>query len=246
VPWRVIEATEGPTPSVTLEYVSPDGEQGFPGTLTTTARYALVQGNELHIEYRATTDRPTVVNLTHHALWNLAGEGSGRGALEQWLMIPAERYTPVDATLIPTGELRPVAGTVFDFRAAKPIVRDIREARDVQIEYGRGFDHNWVISDVPSAEPRLVARAEDRGSGRVLEVLSDQPGVQFYSGNFFTGTRAGKSGSRYRQGDGFALEPQAFPDTVNRPAFGSVRLDPGQQYRNRIVYRFSTRAVSPG
>jgi aldose 1-epimerase len=239
--WRVTGTTTGASASVTLEYVSPDGDQGFPGTLTTSAHYALNEQNELHIEYRATTDRPTVVNMTNHAIWNLAGEGSDDGAMEQWLMIPADRYTPVDDTLIPTGELRPVAGTTFDFRVAKPIVRDVRDSRDAQIVFGRGFDHNWVISDAPAPHPRLVARAEDRASGRVLEVLSDQPGIQFYSGNFLNGTRAGKSGRLYRQGDGFALEPQRFPDVVNRPAFGSARLAPGEEYRNRIVYRLSVR-----
>jgi aldose 1-epimerase len=164
--------------------------------------------------------------------------------MSQWLMMPAERYTPVNETLIPTGELRPVAGTPFDFRVAKPIDRDLRDARDPQIVAGRGFEHNWVIADAPLAEPTLVARAEDRVSGRVLEVFSDQPGVQFYSGNFLNGTRAGKSGRLYRQGDGFALEPQRFPDTVNRPAFGSIRLAPGDEYRNRIVYRLSVRKTS--
>jgi aldose 1-epimerase len=249
--WRVV-ATSGNVPpggsalangaaSVALEYTSPDGDQGFPGTLTTTVIYALNEQNELLIDYRAITDKPTVVNLTHHALWNLAGEGSNEGALGQWMMIPADRYTPVDATLIPTGELRSVAGTVFDFRITKPIVRDVRDARDEQVERGRGFDHNFVISDAPVIEPHLVARAEHRESGRILEVLSNQPGLQFYSGNFLNGTRAGKSGRLYRQGDGFALEPQAFPDTPNHPAFGSIRLGPGQEYRNLIVYRLSVR-----
>jgi aldose 1-epimerase len=249
--WRVV-ATSGNVPpggsalangaaSVALEYTSPDGDQGFPGTLTTTVIYALNEQNELLIDYRAITDKPTVVNLTHHALWNLAGEGSNEGALGQWMMIPADRYTPVDATLIPTGELRSVAGTVFDFRITKPIVRDVRDARDEQVERGRGFDHNFVISAAPVVEPHLVARAEHRESGRILEVLSNQPGLQFYSGNFLNGTRAGKSGRLYRQGDGFALEPQAFPDTPNHPAFGSIRLGPGQEYRNLIVYRLSVR-----
>jgi aldose 1-epimerase len=234
VPWRVVDVTSA---SVTLEYVSPDGDQGFPGTLTATAVYALNDANELHIEYRATTDKPTPVAMTNHVIWNLAGEGHPGGALDQWLTIPADRYNPVDATLIPTGELRVVAATPFDFRVAKPIVRDVRDARDEQIVFGRGFDHNWVIGDAVSAELQLVARAEDRTNGRVLEVLSDQPGLQFYSGNFLNGTRVGKSGRLYRQGDGFALEPQAFPDAVNQPAFGSVRLNPGQTYRNRIIYR---------
>lgn len=239
--WKVLATNRSDPASVTLEYVSPDGDQGFPGTLTTNVTYALNEQNELHIDYRATTDKLTVVNLTHHALWNLAGEGSEHGALNQWLMIPADRYTPVDATLIPTGELQKVEGTVFDFREPKPIIRDVRDSRDAQITAGRGFDHNWVIADRPSAEPRLLARAEDRASGRVLEVLSNQPGLQFYSGNFFNGTRAGKSGRLHRQGDGFALEPQAFPDAVNQPAFGSVRLAPGEEYRNQIIYRLSRR-----
>ena len=159
--------------------------------------------------------------------------------MRQRLMIPADRYTPVDRTLIPTGELRSVQGTVFDFRAAKPIGRDIRDAHDEQIVFGRGFDHNWVISEKPAAQPRLVARAEDPASGRVLELLSDQPGIQFYSGNFLNGTRIGKSRRLYRQGDAFALEPQLFPDTVNQPAFGSGRLDPGAEYRHRIIFRLS-------
>jgi aldose 1-epimerase len=239
--WSVVEVT---TTSVTLCYVSADREEGFPGKLTTYATYALNERNELALEYRATTDRPTIVNMTSHPLWNLAGEGSAHGAMSQWMMIPAERYTPVDDGLIPTGELRSVAGTAFDFRVAKPIERDLRDAREPQIAAGRGFDHNWVIADAPLAEPTLVARAEDRVSGRVLEVLSDQPGLQFYTGNFLNGTRAGKSGRLYRQGDGFALEPQRFPNAVNCRAFGSIRLAPGDQYRNRIVYRLSTRRTS--
>lgn len=241
--WGISEISEN---AVTLRYVSPDMEQGFPGTLTAFATYALNESNELSIEYRATTDRPTVVAMTHHAYWNLAGEGSAEGALGQWLMIPADRYTPVDATLIPTGEMRSVAGTVFDFRAPKPIRRDVRAAGDAQIAFGRGFDHNWIVSDAPCEAPRLVAQASDRGSGRMLSVLSDQPGLQFYSGNFLNGTRIGKSGRLYRQGDGFALEPQRFPDTVNRPAFGSARLAPGETYRNRIVYRLSSQILVRG
>lgn len=239
--WSVDNVTKT---SVTLGHVSPDRDEGFPGTLTTRATYSLNERSELAIEYRATTDKPTVVNMTSHPIWNLAGEGSPHGAMSQWLMIPADRYTPVDGTLIPTGEIRSVTGTAFDFRVAKPIDRDLRDASDPQIVAGRGFDHNWVIADAPLAEPALVARAEDRVSGRVLEVFSDQPGVQFYSGNFLNGTRAGKSGRSYRQGDGFAIEPQRFPDTVNRPAFGSIRLAPGDEYRNRIVFRFSARKSS--
>jgi aldose 1-epimerase len=239
--WDIVEVT---STSITMRHVSRDGEEGFPGTLTVYATYALNEHSELAIEYRATTDRPTVVNMTNHAIWNLAGEGSAHGAMSHWLMIPAERYTPVDATLIPTGELRSVADTVFDFRIAKPIDRDLRDTREPQIVFGRGFDHNWVIGAQRFERPTLVARVEDRASGRVLEVLSDQPGLQFYSGNFLNGTRAGKSGRLYRQGDGFALEPQLYPDTVNRPAFGSARLAPGDEYRNRIVYRLAAQKLT--
>ena len=143
-------------------------------------------------------------------------------------------------TLIPTGEIRPVDGTPFDFRKARPIGESIRNGSDAQIVFGRGYDHNWVVQKAPSAAPVLHARLEDPASGRVMEVLSNQPGLQFYSGNFIDGTIVGKSGLVYRQGDGLCLEPQLFPDTPNKPAFGSARLDPGQTYTNRIVLRFST------
>ena len=237
--WDVVEVKPGATPSVTFRYVSPDGDQGYPGTLTTTATYTLGADNALSIDYRATTDRTTLVNLSNHAYWNLAGEGSPGGAMGHLLTIPADHYSPTDATAIPTGEFRPVAGTAFDFRTPTPVGARVRDASDEQIAFGRGYDHNWVVSRERAASPRLVARAEDPGSGRVLEVLSDQPGVQFYSGNFFDGTVKGKSGRLYRMGDAIVLEPQMFPDTPNRPEFGSVRLEPGQEYRNRIVFRFS-------
>lgn len=235
--WSIVETKRGPTASVTLRYVSPDGEEGFPGTLTTTATYALTDGNELSVEYRATTDKPTVVNLSNHTYWNLAGEGAAAGAMGLRLMIAADRYLPVDTTLIPTGELRAVQGTVFDFRKPKVIGLDVRDASDPQIVFGKGYDHNWVVGDGPVAVPRLQARVEDPASGRTLEVWSNEPGVQFYSGNFLAGTRVGKSGHLYRQGDGIALEPQQFPDIVNQPAFGSARLEPGQAYRHQIIYK---------
>lgn len=236
--WTIVKLTQSPA-SVTLRYVSPDGDQGYPGTLTTTATYTLDDQNRLSIEYQASTDRPTVVNLSNHSYWNLGGEGSG-SVLDQRLTIAADAYTPVDATLIPTGEIRPVAGTLFDFRQPKPIGQDIRDAREPQLLRGRGYDHNWVVSRSLAPEPRLVAKVEDPASGRVLSLYSDQPGLQFYSGNFLDGTSAGKSGRVYRQGDAFVLEPQAFPDTPNHPEFGSVRLAPGATYRNRIIYQFST------
>lgn len=236
VVWDVIEAKPD---RATLRHVSADGDQGYPGTLTVTATYALEGDGRLAIEYRASTDAPTIVNLSNHAYWNLSGEGSGT-AMDHELMIAADAYTPVDATLIPTGEFRPVAGTAFDFRTPKPIGRDLRTGSEPQLLHGRGYDHNWVISREPAKEAREVARVHDPRSGRVMSLVSAQPGLQFYSGNFLDGTTVGKSGRVYRQGDAIALEPQLFPDTPNQPAFGSARLAPGQQYVNRMVYRFST------
>jgi aldose 1-epimerase len=236
--WSVASVESGPTARVTLRYVSADGDQGFPGTLTATATYSLDEQNRLTIAYEATTDKPTVINLSNHAYWNLTGEGSG-SVMDSRLTIPAEEITPVDATLIPTGEFLAVAGTPFDFRIAKPIGHDVRDGRSAQLMAGRGFDMNWVISRKAAATPRLVARVEDPQSGRVMELFSAQPGLQFYSGNFLDGTTVGKSGRVYRQGDAFVLEPQMFPDTLNRPPFGSLRLSPGEVYRNTMTYRFS-------
>jgi aldose 1-epimerase len=240
--WTVTEVKDGATPSVTLRYVSPDGEEGYPGTLTASVTYALDAAGTLAVEYRATTDKPTIVNLTNHSFFNLAGENSGRTILDHVLTIPAERYTPVDDTLIPTGEIAPVNGTPFDFRTATAIGARIRDGRDPQIVRGRGYDHNFVVTAAPTNEAHLVARVEDPASGRVMEVSSNQPGVQFYAGNFLDATAVGKSGLSYRQSDALALEPQVFPDTPNQPAFGSARLDPGATYRNIITYRFSSGA----
>lgn len=239
VVWTVDKVESGARPSVTLIYVSPDGDQGYPGKLTATATYTIDDKNELTIEYTATTDAPTIVNITNHTYWNLAGEGSG-SVMDQRLTIAGDAYLPTDATAIPTGEIRNVAGTVFDFRKAKPIGRDIRDAKEQQLVFGRGYDHNWVISRKEAAQPREVARVSDPKSGRMLSLWSAQPGLQFYSGNFLDGTTSGKSGGVYRQGDAFALEPQLFPDTPNQPAFGSARLAPGQIYRNVMVYKFTT------
>ncbi|OAS13509.1 aldose epimerase family protein [Methylobacterium platani] len=240
--WTIAGVEQGAAPSVTLRYVSPDGEEGYPGTLTASVTYALDAAGTLTVDYRATTDKPTIVNLTNHSFFNLAGEGSGRTILDHVLTIPAERYTPVDATLIPTGEIAPVAGTPFDFRKPEPIGARIRDGRDPQIPRGRGYDHNFVLTNAPTADAHLVARVEDPASGRVMEVASNQPGVQFYAGNFLDATAVGKSGLSYRQSDALALEPQVFPDTPNQPAFGTARLDPGATYRNLITYRFSAAA----
>ncbi|HKD48439.1 MAG TPA: aldose epimerase family protein [Rhizomicrobium sp.] len=239
--WTVDDMKSGQEASVTLRYVSPDGDQGYPGQLTATATYSLNEQNELSLDYRATTDKPTIINMSNHAYWNLAGEDSGRSILGLLLTMPADAYTPVDDTQIPTGEIRSVTGTPFDFRQPKAIGRDIR-GRDNQVLIGRGYDHNWVIARQPAANLRLVARVEDPISGRVLEMSSTQPGLQFYSGNFLDGSVVGKNGHVYRQSDGLALEPQLFPDTPNRPEFGSARLDPGKTYESHIIYRFTTKS----
>lgn len=238
--WTVEKVTSGDTASVTLRYIAADGEEGYPGQLTVTATYALNEKNELSVEYTATTTKPTIVNITNHSFFNLAGEASQRSIYDNVVTIPAETTTPVDKTLIPTGQLRPVEGTPFDFRKPTVIGTRIRDGRDPQIVFGQGYDENFVIARTVSAQPVLHARVEDPSSGRVMEILSNQPGVQFYTGNFLDGTAIGKSNHAYRQGDGLALEPQVFPDTPNQPALGSARLNPGQTYRNVIVYRFST------
>ena len=236
--WEVVSVGDG---SVTLRHVSMDGDQGYPGTLTVDAVYSLDDTSTLTIEYRATTTAPTIVNVTNHAYWNLAGEGSASGAMGHFVTIPVDRYTPVDATLIPLGELRSVAGTAFDFRTPRVVGERVRDGRDEQIVFGRGYDHNWVIAETVAAAPRLMAKVVDPASGRGFELLSNQPGLQFYSGNFLDGTVVGKSGRIYRQGDTVVFEPQLFPDTPNRPKFGlnGGRLDPGETYRNVIVYRFT-------
>jgi aldose 1-epimerase len=237
--WEVTDVKNGPVASVTLRYVSPDGDMGYPGTVTTYATYSLDEKNQLTIDYRATTDKPTVVNISNHAYWNLAGVGSPRGAMGHVVTIPAERYTPTDATAIPTGKHVPVAGTVFDFRTPRAIGDRVRDARDPQIAYGRGYDHNWVIGDAVTPTQHLMARVVEPVSGRGYELWSNQPGLQFYSGNFFNATITGKKGQIYRMGDAIVMEPQLFPDAPNQPNFPSVRLNPGQTYRNTMVYKLT-------
>jgi len=235
--WDIVDVKRGDTASVRMHYVSKDGDQGYPGTLTVFATYSLNEANELRIEYTATTDRATIANITNHAYWNLAGEGAAVGAMGHLLTIPAGHYTPVNAKLIPTGELKPVANTVFDFRTPQPIGARVREARDPQIVYGKGYDHNFMIARDVAKEPRLLARVEEPTTGRGFELLSNQPALQFYSGNFMDGTVIGKSGRAYRQGDALVLEPQLPPDVPNQPKLGSARIEPGTTYRNVIVYR---------
>ena len=242
-PWEVVALEDGPAPSVALRHHSPDGDAGFPGALTATAVYALGADGTLAVTYEATADAPTLVNLSNHAYWNLGGEGSAEGAMGQRLHVPADAYLPTDATAIPTGVFAPVDGTPFDFRAPTPVGARVRDASDGQIVIGRGYDHHWAVAREPADAPRLLARVEEPRSGRRLEVHSDQPGLQIYSGNFLDGTVPGKAGRLYRQGDALVLEPQMPPDTPNQPAFGSIRLKPGETYRNRILFRFGTDAA---
>lgn len=235
LPWTVIEVSEN---AVELALISPDRDQGYPGELRVVALWQIDGSNRLSVEYTATTDQPTVVNLTNHAYWNLCGDGTG-SALEHVLTIPADAYLPTNAGSIPTGEFRPVQETAFDFRSPVEIGARVRDAGDEQLLLARGYDHNWVISREVCAEPRMVARLADPESGRAMALYSDQPGLQFYSGNFLDGSLIGKSGRAYRMGDAIALEPQMFPDAANQAAFGSTRLDPGETYRSRIVWHFS-------
>ena len=234
VVWTATEVEQSEGPSVQFEYVSRDGEEGYPGTLRATVVYTLTDRNELRIAYAATTDRKTVVNLTNHTYFNLAGSGD---ILGHSLTIAADRFTPVDSTLIPTGELRSVAGTPFDFRQATPIGARI-DAADEQLRFGGGYDHNFVLNR-QSGDLTLAARAVDPASGRVLEVRTTEPGVQFYTGNFLDGTIVGKGGQRYARRTGFCLETQHFPDSPNQPSFPMTVLEPGQTYQTTTVFALS-------
>jgi aldose 1-epimerase len=239
--WKVVSIKSGPVATLVLALTSADGDSGYPGKLDTTVTYTLDEAGNLGISFDAKTDKPTIVNMTNHAIFNLAGEGSADGALGHLLTIPAKAYTPVDGALIPTGELKPVGGGVFDFRTPRRVADGIRDGRDPQIVAGRGYDHNWALDKGVTKTPQLAARLEDPVSGRVLEVLTTEPGVQFYAGNFLDGTLVGKGGHLYRMGDGIALEPQKFPDAPNKPDFVSARVDPGKPYHHAMVYRLSVK-----
>lgn len=239
LPWSIDSVSSGPVASVTLSLVSFDGHQGFPGEVAVSVTYSLSGCGELSIEFTATTTRSTILNITNHALFDLAGNGNSPAATTHRLTIPAAAYVPVDAQMIPTGELRLVEGTVFDFRAGRAIVDGVREGRDSQIAIGRGYDHTFALDKGQTDRPQLAARLEDPVSGRRLDVLTTEPGLQLYTGNMLQGTVIGKGGRIYRMGDGIALEPQKFPDTPNRPSFGSARVDPGETYRHIMIYRLS-------
>jgi len=238
--WDVVSVKNGPTASVTLRYVSPDGDQGYPGTMTVDATYSLDEQNNLTIEYSATTDKLTIANLTNHAYWNLSGEGSSNGAMGHVVTIPAQTYLPTDDGAIPTGEFKAVAGTVFDFRKPTAVGLRVRDASDQQIVWGRGYDHNWVIGREVTKAQHLMAKVYDPASGRGFELWSNQPGLQFYSGNFLDGTSYGKAKKVYREGDAIVMEPQIFPDSPNQKGFPDARLAPGQTYRNVMTYRLTT------
>lgn len=233
--WDTDTFVTGTSAGVVLSLISPDGDQGYPGTLEARVTYELTDENELDMRFSATTDKPTIVNMTQHSYFNLAGSGD---ILGHELSINADTFTPVGAGLIPTGELRPVVDGPFDFREAKAIGRDIG-ADDEQMALGLGYDHNFVLPDHPDDELVLAARVTDPASGRVLDVLTVEPGVQFYSGNFLDGSLEGK-GRVYAYRSGFCLEPQHYPDSPNQPDFPSTVLMPGEDYETRIVYRFST------
>ncbi len=218
-----------------LAYTDPNGYNGFPGRVKAEVTYKLTRDNALRIDYRATTNKTTVINLTNHTYFNLAGEGSG-DVYGQLLKINASHYTPINENLIPTGQIAPVAGTPFDFRKMKPIGRDIRDGNR-QITIAHGYDHNFVLN---GSGLRLASVAEDPKSGRVLWTYTDQPGVQFYSGNFLVGDLVGTSGHTYRQSDGFTLETQHFPNSPNQPNFPSTVLKPGEVFTSTTIYGFST------
>jgi len=235
VVWNARVTSNQNGPALELQYLSKDGEEGFPGNLSVTAVYALTEANGLRLDYTATTDKDTVLNLTQHSYFNLLGRGD---VLNYEVMIAADRFTPTDSTQIPTGELRAVEGTPFDFRQATPIGARINQD-DEQLKAGHGYDHNFVLNKPPS-QLGLAARVYDPVSGRVLEVLTTEPAMQFYTGNFLNGVK-GKHGADYQPRSGFCMEPQHFPDSPNHPNFPSVVLKPGDLYKNTIIYQFSTR-----
>nr|WP_222184844.1 aldose epimerase family protein [Geminicoccus harenae] len=236
--WTAEEVTSADGLAVALTYRSPDGEESYPGNLDVRVTYTLTDADEFRIDYEATTDRPTVLNLTNHAYFNLAGDGTG-SIEDHELTLNADAFTPVDDTLIPTGALEKVEGTPFDFREPTAIGARLRMDHE-QLVRGRGYDHNFVLNKPEPNALTLAARVREPVSGRVMEVHTTEPGVQLYTGNFLDGTLVGAAGRMYRQGDGFCLETQHFPDSPNQPDFPTTRLAPGETFRSTTIFRFST------
>jgi aldose 1-epimerase len=235
--WDLEGFTEGDSPQLVLNLSSADGDEGFPGRLRARAVYRL-EGEGLVLDLSAVTDAPTIVNLSSHPYFNLAGSAR-RGILDHQITLNAEYFLPADAAQIPTGEIQPVAGTVFDFRQPKSIGQDLSNA-DPQLLFARGYDHCFVLNKFPQTGPQFAARAFDPLSGRVLELYTTQPGLQFYSGNSLDGSIAGRDGVTFRQSSGFALEAQNFPDAPNHSNFPSTVLRPGEPYHQQIIYKFLT------
>jgi aldose 1-epimerase len=238
VVWNAATQQTTDSASLVLTYLSKDGEEGYPGNLDVEVTYTLTNNNELEVVYKAVTDKPTIVNLTQHSYFNLSGDFSST-ILDHVLSITADTYLPVDKGLIPTGELRPVAGTPFDFTKPKAIGERI-EGDNEQLIRGKGYDHCWVLNGRESG-PGLAATAYHPGTGRYLEIFTDQPGIQFYSGNFLDGTLPSKGGGTYAQRSGFCLETQHYPDSPNQEEFPSVRLNPGEKYLSKTTFKLSTK-----
>jgi len=235
--WDAKVLSQSPEPSIEMQYVSPDGEEGYPGTVTLKVTYTLTAKNELRISYEGTTDQPTILNPTQHSYFNLSGSFT-RPILDHLLLIEADSYTPVDKGLIPTGQLMNVSGTPMDFRTPMAIGAHIDDAYE-QLALGKGYDHNWVLGNRGGV--RRVAELYESSSGRLMTVFTDQPGLQFYSGNFLDGSARGKNGVAYGRRSALCLETQAFPDSPNKPQFPSAVLRPGQVYRQTTLYQFSTK-----
>jgi len=234
--WNIEPVKDAKFPTLKLTYTSADGEEGYPGKLTTTVFYTLTDDNALEISYEAETDKPTVVNLTQHSYFNLSGNFT-KTITDHELQINADHFLPVNETLIPTGEQKAVKGTPFDFTVSKSIGKDIN-ADDDQLKKGKGYDHNWILN---GKGLRSIAKVYHQGTGRLMEVFTDEPGVQFYSGNFLDGKFDTKTGGKNEFRTGFCLETQHFPDSPNQPSFPSTELKPGQKYQSKTIYKFSVK-----